>query len=182
VAGLAERSGDSLFNSCVLTRPDGSWALYRKTHLFWNEKDCFDPGDLGFTVHEACGTRIGMMICFDWIFPEVARTLALAGATVLLHPSNLVLPHCPHSMLVRCIENRVFAVTANRIGSENRTGTELTFIGRSQVVNPSGERMASLDDPIEGAALATIDPQLAFQPITPRNDVLKDRRPEFYRL
>jgi predicted amidohydrolase len=182
VGGLAERDGDHLFNSCVLCRPDGSWEVYRKTHLFWNEKDIFDPGDLGFRVHEASGTQIGLMICFDWIYPEAARTLALAGAKLLIHPSNLVLPHCPRSMPVRCIENRVFAITANRVGTENRTEQSLTFIGRSQVIDPEGERLAACDEENPGVALASIDPERAHQPVTPRNDVLVDRRPEFYRL
>ena len=182
VAGLAERAGNQLFNSCILCRPDGTWELYRKIHLFWNEKDIFDPGDLPFAVHEACGTQVGLMICFDWIYPEASRTLALAGAKILIHPSNLVLPHCPDSMPVRCIENRVFAITANRVGTENRTGESLTFIGRSQVVGPNGERLAACGEKEVGVALAVIDPDEAHQPITPRNDVLQDRRPEFYRL
>jgi predicted amidohydrolase len=182
VAGLAERSGDRVYNSAVLCRPDGSWELYRKIHLFWNEKDIFDPGDLDFAVVEASGTRIGLMICFDWIYPEAARTLALAGAVILVHPSNLVLPHCPQSMPVRCIENRVFAITANRVGTENRTGDSLTFIGRSQVLGPDGQRLAACDEENPGVAVAEIDPDEARQPVTPRNDVLTDRRPQFYRL
>ena len=80
VAGLAEKQGDRLFNSSVLVRPDGSRETYRKVHLFMDEKSLFEPGDLGFPVFEACGTTVGMMICFDWIFPEAARSLALAGA------------------------------------------------------------------------------------------------------
>ena len=52
--------------------------------------------------------KIGMMICFDWIFPEVARSLALKGAEIICHPSNLVLPHCPKAMKIRSLENRVF--------------------------------------------------------------------------
>ena len=182
VAGLCERDGAAVYNSALLARPDGSWERYRKVHLFWNEKEIFAPGDLGFAVHEACGTRVGMMICFDWIFPEAARTLALAGATVLAHPSNLVLPHCPQSMLVRCIENRVFAVTANRVGREHRTGDPLDFIGRSQVVAPTGERLAACDATHAGVATARIDPAATDKRATPRNHLWEDRRPEFYRL
>jgi predicted amidohydrolase len=93
IAGLAEKAADQLFNSAVLFRPDGTWGLYRKVHLFWNEKDIFSPGDLGLPVFPVLGTQLGIMICFDWVFPEAARSLALAGATLLAHPSNLVLPH-----------------------------------------------------------------------------------------
>jgi predicted amidohydrolase len=120
VAGLAERHGEQVFNSAVLFRPDGGWGLYRKVHLFWEEKMLFDAGDRGFPVFAAAGATVGLMICFDWIFPEAARSLALAGATLICHPSNLVLPHCPDAMITRCLENRVFAVTANRVGAENR--------------------------------------------------------------
>ena len=182
VAGLAERAGERLFNTAILVRPDGSSEIYRKVHLFWNEKDLFDPGDLGFAVHRAAGTEIGMMVCFDWIYPEAARTLALAGALVLCHPSNLVLPLCPDAMVTRSIENRVFTVTANRVGTEHRTEAELRFVGLSQVVAPSGERLARLGQDETGAAMASIDLSQARSLVTPRNDVWADRRPELYRL
>lgn len=185
VVGLAERGPSAqpsqVYNSAVLLRPDASWAVYRKVHLFWDEKDIFTPGDLGFPVHEACGTRLGLMVCFDWFFPEAARTLALGGAQIICHPSNLVLPYCPDAMITRCLENRVFAVTANRVGREARTGQSLRFIGRSQVVSPSGERLASCGRVQVGAAVATIDTDGCAKQITPRNDLWADRRPEVYR-
>ncbi len=182
VAGLAERDGDHVYNSAVLVRPEGTHALYRKMHLFWDEKAIFDPGDLGFPVFPACGTTVGLMICFDWIFPEAARTLALRGALVLCHPANLVLPHCPQSMPVRALENRVYALTANRVGTEHRTETPLTFIGRSRIVAPDAAVVASRGDTDVGAAVADLDLACCTKAITPRNDVFADRRPEFYDL
>ncbi len=181
VAGLAEKDGDRLFNSSVLFRPDGSREIYRKVHLFMDEKSIFMPGDLGFPVFEACGTTIGMMICFDWIFPEAARSLALAGAEIICHPSNLLLPWCQAAMVTRCQENMVHAVTSNRVGTENRTGTELTFSGRSQVVSPLGERLAGLDKDETGAAAVTIQLVEKDKLFTPGNDLWEDRRPESYR-
>ncbi len=181
VAGLAEKDGDRLFNSSVLFRPDGSREIYRKVHLFMDEKSIFTPGDLGFPVFEACGTTIGMMICFDWIFPEAARSLALAGAEIICHPSNLLLPWCQAAMVTRCQENMVHAVTSNRVGTENRTGTELTFSGRSQVVSPLGERLAGLDKDETGAAAVTIQLVEKDKLFTPGNDLWEDRRPESYR-
>ena len=84
--------------------------------------------------------RIGLMVCFDWFYPESVRTLALKGADIVAHPSNLVLPHCPDAMITRCLENRVFAVTCNRIGSEERGGKEkLSYIGTSEIVSPTGK-------------------------------------------
>jgi len=71
--------------------------------------------------------RVGMMVCFDWAFPEVARALALKGADLIGHPANLVLTYCQQAMVTRCIENLVFAVTANRYGTEERPHGELTL-------------------------------------------------------
>ncbi len=181
VAGMAEINGDKLFNSAVLIRPDGSRAVYRKVHLFLDEKSIFTPGDLGFPVFEACGTTIGMMICFDWIFPEAARSLALAGAEVICHPSNLLLPWCQDAMITRCQENMVVAVTSNRVGTENRTGQALTFSGRSQVVSRMGERLAALDKDAVGAASATVEILPQDKLFTPRNDLWGDRRLDMYR-
>lgn len=182
-AGWAERAGDRVFNSSVLVTPDGPPRVYRKVHLFWNEKDLFAPGDLGFPVFEACGTTVGMLICFDWVFPEAARTLARRGARLLLHPSNLVLPFCPDAMITRCLENRVFAATANRVGTEARVpGTELTFIGRSQVCGPLGRPLVRMGDVQAGSAAADVELADADPQLTPRNDLWADRRPEAYDL
>ncbi len=182
IAGVAERDGDRLFNSAVLMRPDGSRETYRKIHLFLDEKKIFDPGDEGFEVVEACGVKVGMMICFDWIFPEAARTLALMGAQIIAHPSNLVLPWCPEAMITRSLENRVFTITSNRIGRELRTDSPLEFIGLSQVVSPLGHRLAHLGGDETGAAIATINIMETDKKITAANDIFADRRPEFYRL
>ena len=111
VAGLPERAGAACFNSSVVVGPSGFIGCYRKTHLFFEETLFFTPGDTGFQVWDIGLAKIGVMICFDWYYPEAARTLALKGAEIICHPSNLILPNCPDSMPVRCLENRVFAVT-----------------------------------------------------------------------
>lgn len=183
VVGFAENDGGTLYNSSMLITPEGSRAVYRKIQLFCREKSIFAPGDRPPAVVEVGGVRLGMMVCFDWIFPEVARSLALAGADILCHSANLVLPYCQDAMVTRCIENRVFAVTANRIGTEDRAGEKLTFTGRSQVVAPNGEILARAGIDTEEVLLVDIDPSLAREKaITAVNDVLADRRPELYRL
>ncbi len=106
VTGFDERAGDRCYNSALLLGPEGLLQTYRKLHLFGTERDCFDAGDTSLAVHEVRGMQVGMMICFDWAFPEVARVLALRGADVLCHPANLVLTYCQQTMLARCIENR----------------------------------------------------------------------------
>jgi len=181
VAGFAEKRRDKCFNSAALIGPDGLLHVYRKLHLFNDEKDWFDPGDTPPTVQQVNGARVGVMICFDWIFPEVARSLALQGADIVCHPSNLVLGHCQQAMRTRCIENRVFAITANRFGVDTRPHGRLKFTGRSQIVDPCGGVAAQA--PAQRLSLQVIDIDLSTarnKQITRTNDVLGDRRPEHY--
>ena len=182
VAGLPERDSDTFYNSAVLTGPKGFIGRYRKTHLFYEEKLFFAPGDTGFQVWDTPLGKIGIMICFDWFFPESARTLALKGAEVIAHPSNLVLPYCPQSMPVRCLENRVYAVTANRIGTEQRKeGEPLTFIGQSQITSPKGEILVRAGTDEEVLLTADIDLSLSRDKrLNQFNDLFKDRKPEYY--
>ena len=180
--GLPERGVDGYYNSAVLVGPEGVIGVYRKTHLFFEETRWFRPGDTGFPVWDVDGVKIGLMICFDWYYPESARTLALKGAEIICHPSNLVLPHCPDSMVTRCLENRVFAITANRIGTEARGGRPpLTFIGTSEVVSPRGHILHRAGRDQEDLSVVEIDPTDARNKrLNPYNDLLADRRPELY--
>jgi predicted amidohydrolase len=183
VAGFAEKDGDRLFNSALLIGPRGVVRTYRKLHLFNLEKRWFDPGDLPLEVHRVRGARVGMMICLDWVFPEVTRTLALEGMELLVHPSNLVLGHCQRVMVGRCIENAVFAVTANRYGKDARPHGSLRFTGKSQIVGPEGTVIARARSQREELSVCEIDPRRARNKrITPGNHLLRDRRPAFYRL
>lgn len=183
VAGFAEREGSRSYNSAALIAPEGQVGIYRKSHLFGDEKKWFSPGDTGFRVFSAGKVRVGLMICFDWIFPEAARTLALKGAQVICHPSNLVLPHCPASMPVRALENRVFTVTANRTGREGRGGQDLRFIGRSLICGPDRRVLASAGGGGECVGIVEIDPARALDKrMTPSNDLFRDRRPGFYNV
>jgi predicted amidohydrolase len=182
VAGIAERDSGSFYNSAVLTGPKGFIGVYRKTHLFSEEKLWFSPGNTGFKVWDTPVGKIGIMICFDWFFPESARTLALKGADVIAHPANLVLPYCPDAMPTRCLENRVFAVTANRTGSEERGGKErLEFIGTSEIVSPGGEILYRAARDSEEFGLAELDiSQARNKNLNAFNNLLEDRRKEFY--
>ena len=184
VYGYPELDGNNLYNSCMLIMPDGRFYNYRKTHLFNREKLFFSPGDTGFQVFTILnGVKIGMMICFDWQFPEAARTLALLGAQIICHPANLVLPWCQQAMKTRCLENRVFAVTANRIGTELNAGETVSFTGQSQILNTKGEVLSSLSVSEERTITVEINPEEANdKAVTERNDAFKDRRPEFYKL
>lgn len=186
VAGLAEKEGAAVYNSAVLVQPDGSTETYRKVHLFYEETVLFEPGDLGFPVFDVTTSddttyRLGMMVCFDWYFPEAARSLALQGADVIAHPSNLVLPHCPDSMPIRARENHVYTVTANRYGTEEKEGESLTFIGMSEICAPDGTILRRAPQAETEIGIETFDPHDARnRKINRFNDTLEDRRPDTY--
>jgi predicted amidohydrolase len=180
----ADRDGSRFYNAAALVGPAGHIATYRKMHLFGREKLFFSPGATPapvITLPLASGVRVGLMICFDWYFPEVARSLALRGAQILLHPSNLVLPHCPAAMITRSLENRVFSVTSDRVGTERNGPAEHSFIGSSQIVSPKGQVLARLGNVEEAVAVAEILPSDADSKfVTEFNDLFADRQPDLY--
>jgi len=182
VAGLAEYHGGNVYNSAVLVGPDGLLACYRKVHLFSREKQWFVPGDTPFPVEDIGPAKIGMMICFDHLFPESTRTLTLKGAEIIAHPSNLVMPvYAQVTMRARALENGVFTVTANRVGNEARTDETLRFTGESQIVSPNGEILAHSPGEEEDVQVVEIDPAEARdKSLNAYNDRLADRRPDFY--
>ncbi len=131
ITGFSEVEGNRLYNSSAVITNEGIISVYRKIHLFNTEKNLYSSGNVGFITSRLGDVTIGMMICFDWIFPESARTLALKGAQIICHPSNLVLPYCQNAMITRSLENRVFTITANRIGEESLGNYKLRFTGCS---------------------------------------------------
>ncbi|MCR4421250.1 MAG: hypothetical protein NUV32_02090 [Exilispira sp.] len=181
--GYVENESGRFFNSAFLIG-DGKFLLnYRKVHLFNDEKDFFTPSVSGFKVTEYKSIKFGMMICFDWLFPESARTLTLKGAQVILHPANLVLPYCQDAMITRAMENKVFIATANRVGIEKIKNKILKFTGKSQIVDPNGKRIVSFSANKESVKIIEINPELANNKmITTKNNVLLDRRPDQYIL
>lgn len=183
VSGFTEKYLDECFNSSVLIGPYGLEHVYRKIHLFNEEKNIFSPGDIPLQVHSIGDAKIGMMVCFDWVFPEVSRRLALLGVDIICHPSNLVLSWCQDTMITRCLENRVYAITTNRYGADKRPHGELKFTGKSQIVAPGGKLMHRAASQRDELYITDIDLDLTKNKmITPLNDVLADRRPEFYKL
>jgi predicted amidohydrolase len=181
VAGMAERGGAKIFNAAVLVSPGGGVATYRKVHLFFEEKLWFDPGDGEFPVCDMGPCKVGLMVCFDWFFPESARSLALKGAQVICHPANLVLPYCQAAMVTRCLENRVYAVTCNRTGTEERSGKTLRYTGASQVVDTGGNILSRAGENEEVAVVVDIEPAKALdKQLNLHNNLFADRRPYFY--
>jgi predicted amidohydrolase len=186
VFGLLERDGDRLFNACVLVGPSGVVGSYRKVHLPLLGVDRFvDPGDRPFAVHEVKGVRVGMHICYDGSFPEVARVLSLLGADLLVLPTNWPThSECAaeHMVACRAMENVVYAMAVNRVGEE----AGFRFIGSSSIYGPRGERLASADSISEQILYADVDPQLSrtkrLVRVPGRHEIdrFADRRPAFY--
>jgi predicted amidohydrolase len=185
VSGICEKSGSDFYNSAVLVYPTGEVKTYRKIQLFYEEKLWFKPGEKSPDVYEINGSfgkvKIGMMICFDWFFPEVARTLALKGAQIICHPSNLVMQYCQTAMFTRALENHVFTITANRTGKDVKGDKELSFTGQSVIVDPKGNYLYRGSDEGEECFITQIDPMIALDKnITKLNNIFEDLREGLY--
>jgi predicted amidohydrolase len=186
VVGLLEREALGLRNSAVLIGPEGLVGIYRKTHLPGLGVDRFVvPGDGPFKVYETAIGRIGIEICYDLRFPEVTRAYALAGAELITHPTNWPLAAMANADFLtraRAYENRVFVLSASRVGTEHRT----EYCGWSQIVDPDGLRLAEAGRVEEILLTASVDLAQArakdFVPVGAEHEVrvFGDRRPTLY--
>ncbi len=180
-----ERGGGSCMNSALLALPDRTRFVYSKTHLPTLGVDRFvTPGER-IEVHRTPAGTIGVLICYDFRFPEAARCLGLLGADILALPTNWPegAESAPEFLTrARAWENRFYVLAANRVGVERGR----RFIGRSQIVAPSGEILCEAGPDEEAILYADLDLALARQKrivIEPGEwelDVTGDRRPELY--
>lgn len=186
VYGFPEEKDGHFYNSAAIIFPDSKYSrVYRKIHLFFKEKFVFTEGDLGFfNIHYPdWDLNLGTMVCYDWRFPEAARTLALNGADLIVAPSNLITKIWHHSMPSRALDNHIFLVVANRIGTETRREEELNFNGMSVIYNYYGEVLNLAGPNEESVITAEIDPKEARdKAINAFNDIIMDRRPQYYFL
>jgi len=171
------------FNTAVVVDADGAiLGKYRKTHVpqlpLWEEREYFQPGDLGFPVFPTRYGTIGVQICWDNFFPEGSRILALKGAQVIFSPTAAALESHRKWEKVICANaaaSGVYILRVNRVGKEARQN----FYGKSFCATPEGELADQPSGAIEGVVLATID----FSEIERTRRVwtfLRDRRPELY--
>ncbi len=182
VIGYPEWTEKGYFNSALMADENGLLGHYQKTHLFGSEKDLFLPGETGFRVFEFRNMQVGIMICFDWFFPESVRTLALRGATIIAHPTNLVMPYCQRAMFTRSLENSVYTVTANRCGTEMHQ-KELHFTGESVIYGPRGDILAFAPKTDDHVAVVPIDIQRgSSRQLNSRNNIFADRAISMYDL
>jgi predicted amidohydrolase len=184
VLGFPEIDGNEIYNSAAVLMPEKKQSsVYRKTHLFYKERNIFSEGNTGFfTVYsEELDINIGLMICYDWRFPEAARTLALQGADLILCPSNLVTGAWDSVMSARALENKVYIGVANRTGKEKQGREELVFNGSSAIYDYNGKHLTSAGSENEINISCEIFPEKtrdkSFNKI---NDIFEDRRPDFY--
>ncbi len=140
IAGsLPEKENDQIFNTMVFMDRDGQIkARYRKIHLFklTNEHLYYSAGNEIAVIDSSFG-RIGLMICYDLRFPELARTLSLHGVQMIIVSAQWPESRKEHwntLIKARAIENQLFMVCSNRTGVENN----LKFPGMSMVVDPMG--------------------------------------------
>jgi len=189
VVGLLEKDGNKCYNAAVLLGPEGLVGKYRKLHLPYVGIDRFlEPGDLPPTVYDTQVGRIGMGICYDLMFAEHSRVLALEGADILVFPASWPETRKVYSDYIvptRAIENRVFCIAVNRVGAERKT----EFPGGSIIAHFGFDKGMALTrgTPYEEDIIyAEIEPTEARQkhlvivPGTHEVDFIHDRKPEFY--
>lgn len=183
IFGFPEINKDKLYNSAAIFMPDSQLSkVYRKSHLFYKEKTIFDEGDTGFFVINYKGLNLGTMICYDWRFPEAARTLALKGADLIVCPSNLVTGVWQNVMSARALENKVYIAVANKYGSENNNGDELTFNGESAIYSYNGSFMTQASKHSEEILTVEIHPEMTRdKSFNNYNNIFLDRREDLYK-
>jgi predicted amidohydrolase len=191
--GFCERAAGRLYNSAVLVTPDGTLTAYRKLHPFDAEKTVFAPGDLGLSVAETPLGRIGLCVCYDLRFVEVARALALMGADIIAVPTAWVggFDRNPRDAMgfigqargamVQANLNQVAMVCASQSGG----GQGIRFLGSSLIVDAFGEVLAGpMGEDEDGTILATLD-VAAIRAARVRSALVRprdDRRRDVYGL
>ena len=188
VSGLAERDGESFYNSAVLCGPKGYVGKFRKLHLWNREKLFFEPGNLGLPVFDTGIGKIGMAICYDGWFPEIFRQMALKGAELICIPTNWVpMPGQDRSVepmanilhKAAAHSNAIYIACADRIGVERGQ----PFIGASLIVGPTGQPIAGpagYDTEEILSATISLGDLKTSRTLSERNDVIADRRPDVY--
>jgi predicted amidohydrolase len=176
--GFAELAPDSvLYNSMGFIDAGGTLqSVYRKVHLWVTEKEWAAPGP-GFMAMTAGGVRLGMWICYDTRFPEAARCLARAGATLALVGSAWFGPaeEWELALRARALDNGMFAAGASVQGSFGPAA----FHGASLIVDPHGRVLARAREGAEEVICAEYDEE-AVASFRARLPLLADLRPGAY--
>jgi N-carbamoylputrescine amidase len=187
--GVTEDAPEGRYSTAVCLSGDGVLGVQRKAHIPPAEALCFRPGG-GFGAFDTPVGRLGMVLCYDKLFPEAARALALDGAEVIVAPAAWPVCRRDAARLVardrqtrqfdladhmRAVENQVVWVSANQTGSFGR----VRYLGRAKVVGPRGDVLARTGAR-EGLAVGRLDPAAAVADARGRLCHLDHRRPEAY--
>lgn len=184
VFGFSELADGMVYNSSALCLPNGKVHVYRKTHLPLCGLDTFVSKGNSLPVFDTEFGKVGLIVCFDMRFPEAMREEALQGARLIIHSTNLASSGIAYAQYInrtRACENRVFVVSANRIGDERG----YHFIGHSQIVDCCGNVLQEMGEE-EGVIAATVDLHMAeekdvvFNPGIHEMYLFSSRRPEIY--
>ncbi|MEY2601248.1 MAG: omega-amidase [Verrucomicrobiota bacterium] len=185
VAGISDRDDSSIFNAQVFVNEQGKiLAKYRKIHLVTaaplDERVCFSPGN-EFVSCKIDKFNVGLSICYDLRFPEMARTLVVdRGANVIVNSSAWPVVRAEHLRilsLARAVENQSYFIIANRVGTDDG----VTFCGSSVIVDPSGAILAAASPDREELIEAEISEQLIAD-VRSRVTVFAHRRAELYNI
>ena len=189
-----EQANNAYFNSVVMIDADGEiLGLYRKSHIpdgpGYQEKFYFTPGDTGFRVWSTAYAKIGLGICWDQWFPELARSLALQGAEMILYPTAIgsepqdatidSRDHWQRTMQGHAAANIIPVIASNRIGLEKGENFQMTFYGSSFITDATGAKIAEGDRQTESVITASFDlEKIKLQRAS--WGLFRDRRPELY--
>lgn len=174
-----------LFNTSILFSPEGHiHASYNKIHLFTllPEYKHLSPGNQMATTGTPWG-KTGLAICYDLRFPELFRSYALEGACLVTLPAAFPYPRLEHWKILtkaRAIENQMFMICVNQVGTEQTSPNDsLTYFGSSAVIGPWGESILECPEDVECLKTVTIDLSRVRE-VRQQMRVLKDRRPDVY--
>jgi len=197
VFGMTEKDAEidyRLYNTAVLTGPDGYIGKYRKVHLPLDELHTYYAGE-EFPVFQTKIGRIGLLICYDKAFPEASREAALANAEILVTP--LAWPHRSPEYItdpekdpnleehrlydrVRAMENQIFYISSNHAGTSGKSH----YLGNSNIVGPNGDIIATTGYN-EGIAYAEVDLRREiYRGKTVGmggSNLMRERRPQVYK-
>jgi len=168
-----------LFNSGIMLDRKGEVAVhYHKQFLATHDQNWFSFGERGCPVVDTDLGRIGLMICFDGRIPEIARSLALQGAEIIVDMANFfAMDQADMWGPARSYENGVWLVAATKAGYER----SIYYPGGSMIVDPNGRVVAKMPYDRHGVIVADVEPELAHdKTIYAANDKFADRRPTTY--
>jgi len=184
---LALNENGKVSNTSILFDSNGARVgTYRKTHLFSlvHEDEHMEAGKSLCIIDTPWGL-VGLSICYDIRFPELFRTYALKGAKIILSPAAFPNPRIHHWKILvraRAIENQMFMIGANQVGSEDfGRGGVLTYFGNSVIIDPWGETISEASETKEELLTATIDIDRVDE-IRGKIKAFRDRRPDLYEL